>query len=86
MRVYRYPHQFRSDNRKYISLVLSGLLFLIVVVTAIADFQGLLDDVVSGLLVIGGAFALVVFDLYKINMYPDLTTDEIGRASCRERV
>lgn len=78
MRNYCYPHHFRSKYRKYTSLVFSGTFFLVVVATALLDFQDLLDDVISGLLIIGGAFTLVVYDLYTINMYPNLTTTEEG--------
>jgi hypothetical protein len=78
MKTYRYPDYFRAKRRSYISLVFALVLVFGVIGTVIANPRSLLEDLGSGMLVIAGVFAFVTYDLYEINMYPNLTTSEKG--------
>ena len=76
MTTYHYPDHFRTEHRKYGSLYFSLIFLIVVLGTAIADYQGVLENPGWSVLVIFGTFAIVVYDLYQINMYPNLTTSE----------
>jgi hypothetical protein len=78
MKTYHYSKEFRSQHRKYTSLVFSILLLLLVFGTAIVDLDGLLKNPIFGVLLLLGVVANVVYDLYRINMYPNLKIGENG--------
>lgn len=78
MKTYHYPHDFRTKHRNYLSLLLSLGFLLVLVGIAIADLQSLREELWSGLLIMFLAFIGVVYDLYQVNLYPDLTASETG--------
>lgn len=78
MKTYHYPHDFRTKHHNYLSLFLSSSFLLVLVVIAIADYQSLREELPIGMLIILLALFGAIYDLYRINLYPNVTTSELG--------
>ncbi|MCL4274510.1 MAG: hypothetical protein KJZ77_11620 [Anaerolineales bacterium] len=78
MKTYHYSQDFRTKHRNYLSLFLSLSFFLVLVSIAVVDYQSQQEDMGVRWLIMYLAFIVTIYDLYQINLYPNINVGETG--------